>query len=500
MSATPLEENPKEKISTQDQEKATPSSSPYVLLRCPTNLKRTILTELQKQRGICIPLVAMNLTWFLKIAVTTAFLGRLGELQLAGGVLGLTFANVTGFSVLNGLCGAMEPICGQAFGAKNYKLLHKTLLMTTFLLLLATLPISFLWIHVDNILIHFGQQRDISIVAKDYLLFLLPDLFVTSFLCPLRTYLNSQGITIPNMVTSALALALHVPLNIFLSRSKGLQGVAMAVSLTDLFIVIFLVVYVFLTEKRNGERWKGGGWLDQRIHDWVRLVKLSGSCCLTTCLEWWCLEILVLLTGRLPDAKRSVSVLAVVLNFDYLLYSVMLSLATCASTRVSNELGANQAQIAYESAYVSLGVGVFSGFVGGSVMVAARGIWGPIFTPNKGVVAGVKRIMPLMAVVELVNFPVAVIAGIVRGTAKPWLSMYANLGGFYLMTLPLGVILAFKAGMNLSGLLLGFLVGMISCLLLLLVFVARIDWVKEADKAHKLAAVIEEEISTADWS
>ncbi|MCL7041393.1 hypothetical protein MKW94_029017 [Papaver nudicaule] len=480
MSATPSEENPREKISTHDQEKATPSSSPCASLRWPTNLKSTILTELRKQRGICIPLVAMNLTWFLKIAVTTAFLGRLGELQLAGGVLGLTFANVTGFSVLNGLCGAMEPICGQAFGAKNYKLLHKTLLMTTILLLLATLPISFLWIHVDKILIHFGQQRDISIVAKDYLMFLLPDLFATSFLCPLRTYLNSQGITIPNMVTSALALALHVPLNIFLSRSKGLQGVAMAVWLTDLFIVIFLAIYVFLTEKTKGERWKEGGWLDQRVHDWVRLVKLSGSCCLTTCLEWWCLEILVLLTGRLPDAKRSVSVLAVVLNFDYLLYSVMLSLATCASTRVSNELGANQAQIASESAYVSLG------------------IWGPIFTPNKGVVTGVKRIMPLMAVVELVNFPVVVIGGIVRGTAKPWLSMYANLGGFYLMTLPLGVILAFKVGMNLSGLVLGFLVGMISCLLLLLVFVARIDWVKEADKAHKLASVMEEEVSTAD--
>ncbi|KAI3982592.1 hypothetical protein MKX01_031331 [Papaver californicum] len=478
MSAAPLEENSKEKITTHDQEKATPSSSPYVILRWPANLKRTILTELQKQRGTCIPLVVMNLTWFLKIAVTTAFLGRLGELQLAGGVLGLTFANVTGISVLNGLCGAMEPICGQAFGAKNYRLLHKTLLITIFLLLLATLPISFLWIHVDKILIHFGQQRDISVVAKDYLLFLLPDLLVTSFLCPFRTYLNSQGITIPNMVTSALAFALHVPLNIFLSRSKGLQGVAMA--------------------KRKGERWKEGGWLDQRIHDWVRLVKLSGSCCLTTCLEWWCLEILVLLTGRLPDAKRSVSVLEVVLNFDYLLYSVMLSLATCASTRVSNELGANQAQIAYESAYVSLGVSVFSGFIGGSIMVAARGIWGPIFTPNKGVVTGVKRIMPLMAVVELVNFPVAVIGGIVRGTAKPWLSTYANFRGFYLMTLPLGVILAFKVGMNLSGLLLGFLVGMVSCLLLLLFFVARIDWVKEADKAHKLASVMEEEVSTAD--
>jgi len=41
---------------------------------------------------------------------------------------------------------AMEPIWGQAHRAMNVRLLHKTLLMTltTFLLLLATLPVSFL--------------------------------------------------------------------------------------------------------------------------------------------------------------------------------------------------------------------------------------------------------------------------------------------------------------------------------------------------------------------
>ncbi|KAM1787829.1 hypothetical protein ACFX11_038192 [Malus domestica] len=120
-----------------------------------------------------------------------SFLGRLGELQLAGGTLGFTFANVTGFSVLNGLCAAMEPICGQAFGARNIKLLHKALLMTTFLLLLAMLPIWFLWLNVDKILIHFGQQEDISMIAKTYLFYLLPDLVVTSLLCPIKAYLNS---------------------------------------------------------------------------------------------------------------------------------------------------------------------------------------------------------------------------------------------------------------------------------------------------------------------
>ncbi|KAF2298963.1 hypothetical protein GH714_029388 [Hevea brasiliensis] len=400
----------------------------------------------------------MNLAWFAKIAITTAFLGRLGDLRLAGGTLGFTFANVTGFSVLNGLCGAMEPICGQAYGAKNFRLLHKTLLMTIFLLLLVTLPASFLWLNVEKILIHFGQQEEISLVAKTYLFYLLPDLVITSLLCPLKAYLSSQGITVPIMFSSALGLALHVPINIFLVKSKGLEGVSMAIWITDLIVVILLASYVLVKENSKEGKWK----------------EEDGS--------------------TKAFATGAVGVLAIVLNFDYLLFSVMLSLATCASIRVSNELGANQAGPAYQSAYVSMALSLVSGCIGALVMVGARGIWGPFFSHDKGIIRGVKKMMLLMALLEVVNFPLAVCGGIVRGTARPWLGTYSNLGGFYLVALPVAILLAFKAGLGLGGLLIGFLVGITACMTLLLVFVMRIDWEVEADKAQKLASNMQETI------
>ncbi|KAK6787024.1 hypothetical protein RDI58_015549 [Solanum bulbocastanum] len=458
----------------------------------PEKLIQNALLEMKLQGGIVLPLMAMNFTWFAKTAITTAFLGRLGELSLAGATLGFTFANVTGFSVLNGLSGAMEPICGQAFGAKNFKLLHKTLVMFVSLLLVVSIPISFLWLNVDKILIKFGQQEEISMVAKKYLVYLLPDLVITSFLCPLKAYLSTQNVPIPIMLTSALGVALHIPINVLLSMNKGLEGVSMAYWITDLLIMIILVIYVVISENRKGGKWNEGGWWEQGILDWIRLIKLCGPCCLTTCLEWWCYEILVLLTGRLPNAKQAVGVIAIVLNFDYLIYSVMLSLATCASIRVSNELGADSSGLAYRAAYVSLGLSIIAGLFGGSVMAAARGIWGPLFSHDKGVIRGVKRIMLLMALIEVVNFPLAVCGGIVRGTARPLLGTYAYISGFYLLALPLGVILAFKVQLGLAGLLIGFMVGVVSCLALLLVLIARIDWVGEANKAHMLACNQEE--------
>ncbi|KAK2989156.1 hypothetical protein RJ640_027230 [Escallonia rubra] len=476
-----MEENPVEQF------RPMPSSTLLVGQKWPANFVHTLaLSEVRKQLGIAAPLVAMNLLWFARISITTSFLGRLGKLELVGGTLGFTFANVTGFSVLNGLCSAMEPVCGQAYGAQNFRLLHKTLVMVISLLLLTSLPISFLWVNVDKILLQFGQQEDISNVAKQYLLYLLPDLVVRSFMFPLKEYLSSQSLTAPIMLSSALALAFHVPVNILLSKAKGLEGVSMAVWITDLIVVILLALYVFIAESGKSGKWKEGGWWQQGTRDWIKFLKLSAPCCFTTCLEWWCYEILVLTAGCLANAKQAVGVLAIVLNFDYILYSVSISLATVASTRVSNKLGANQADLAYQSATVALAVSTVLSCIGGLVTVAARGTWGQLFSHDKAIIRGVKKTMLLMASVEVVNFPLAVCGGIVRGTAKPRSGMYANLAGFYLLALPLGVILAFKVHLGLGGLLTGFLVGAIACLVLLVVSVARIDWVEEAGKARVL--------------
>ncbi|KAM1352494.1 hypothetical protein ACFX2H_032085 [Malus domestica] len=88
------------------------------------------------------------------------------------------------------------------------------------------------------------------------------------------------------MFCSGLALAFHIPVKILLAKAKGLEGVAMSVWITDLMVMILLALYVCVIENKAKERrWNEGGWLDQRVSDWKRLLKLCGPCCLTTCLE-----------------------------------------------------------------------------------------------------------------------------------------------------------------------------------------------------------------------
>jgi MATE family multidrug resistance protein len=391
----------------------------------------------------------------------------------------------------------MDPICGQAHGAGNAALLRRTLLMTTAMLLAASVPIALLWLHVDVVLARvFGQQPDISAVARRYVVCLLPDLAVASFLCPLKAYLSSQEVTLPALFASVVGLAVHVPLTVWLSRTRGIDGVAAAFWLSDLATAVGLAAYVLLLTKKddNGnaeaplcERW---WWpVPERKAEWVRLIRLSVPCCLNTCLEWWCYEILILLTGLLPDARRAVAVIAVTLNFDYLLYAAMLSLSVSAAVRVSNSLGAGDAAAARRATTISIMGGILAGVGGGALMLASRRQWARLYTRGAGVRDGVAKAMTVMAALEVLNFPLNVCGGIVRGTARPAVGMYAVLGGFYLVALPVAVALGFRVRRGIEGLLAGFIVGTAASLTVLVVVIARMDWKAEADKARVRAGV-----------
>ncbi|KAH0758979.1 hypothetical protein KY290_022472 [Solanum tuberosum] len=86
--------------------------------------------EMKEIGKIAGPTAITGLVLYSRSMISMLFLGYLGELELAGGSLSIGFANITGYSVISGLAMGMEPICGQAYGAKQMKLLGITLQRT----------------------------------------------------------------------------------------------------------------------------------------------------------------------------------------------------------------------------------------------------------------------------------------------------------------------------------------------------------------------------------
>lgn len=292
--------------------------------------------ELRSLWSMAAPITALNCVVYLRAMVSVLCLGRLGPLDLAGGALAIGLTNITGHSVLFGLASGLEPVCSQAFGSRNYDLLTLSLQRAMLLLLIAALPIALLWLNVGPILVALGQDPTISASAAAYAAFALPDLATSVVLQPLRVYLRSQGITKPMAACSAIAVALHVPLNVLLvfGLGFGVRGVAVAQALTNTNMVLFLLAYI---------RWAGA--CDETWRGWARpravasglpgLASLAVPSCVSVCLEWWWYEVVTVLAGYLPNPAAAVGAAGVLIQTTSLMYTVPMALAACVSTRVT---------------------------------------------------------------------------------------------------------------------------------------------------------------------
>lgn len=205
--------------------------------------------------------------------------------------------------------------------SSRYKLMGITLQRCMLVLLLTSIPIACVWWNVEKVLLCMGQDPAIAKLAKQYLRYLLPDLFATAIVSPLRIFLRSQCITNPMMICTGIAMLLHIPINyliVFWFR-MGAPGTAIANFCADVNLMLLLCVYV----NRTGicqRSWPG--WSEACLRQWMPLLRLAIPSCLMTCLEWWCYEILMMLAGLLQDAHKCVATMAIVLNGDTILYAL----------------------------------------------------------------------------------------------------------------------------------------------------------------------------------
>ncbi|KAG0481093.1 hypothetical protein HPP92_011951 [Vanilla planifolia] len=462
-----------------------------------TTTTATVAEELRLLWTMATPITAMNCVVYLRAMISVVCLGRLGPLELAGGALSVGFTNITGYSVLSGLASGLEPLCSQAYGSRNWDLISLSLQRTILLLLMTSLPISFLWLNLGPILVFLGQDPAITASATSYCLYSLSDLLTNSFLLPLRVFLRSQGITKPMAACSAAAVVLHIPLSFLFAfvLRLGVPGVSLAAALTNLNMVLFLLVYLRISGACQ-LTWRG--WSRAALVNLSPLLRLAFPSCFGVCLEWWWYEIMIVLAGYLPNPTAAVGATSILIQTTSLMYTVPMALAACVSTRVGNELGAGRPARARVSAMVALGCALVIGAVNVVWTVAFRDMWTRLFTEDSAVAGLVAAAMPLIGLCELGNRPQTTGCGVLRGTARPVIGARINLLSFYLVGTPVAVGLAFGLGIGFGGLWYGLLTAQMVCVVsVLLVVLARTDWEGEALRARKLTGgdmnVVEED-------
>ncbi|KAL6839348.1 hypothetical protein ACP4OV_030845 [Aristida adscensionis] len=428
------------------------------------------------------PIIASCVLQNLVNMVSLMFVGHLGELALAGASLATSLANVTGFSVIIGMAAALDTLCGQAFGARQLRLLGVYKQRAMVVLGLACVPIAVAWAYAGPILVLLGQDPDIAAEAGAYARWLIPSLFVSVPLqCHVR-FLQTQSVVLPVTASSGATALCHLVVCWALVRAAGMgsKGAALSNAISYAVNLAILALYVRLSSACKST-WNGFSM--EAFKELRRFTELAVPSAMMLCLEWWSFETLVLLSGLLPNPQLETSVLSICLNTGVLLFMIPLGLSNSISTRISNELGAGRPQAAKLAMKVVMCMALSQGLVMTLIMTLLRSVWGYMYSSEQEVVAYIARMVPVLGISFLIDGLHASLSGVLTGCGKQKIGAAVNLGAFYLAGIPMAVLLAFVLHLNGMGLWLGIVCGSLSKLLLLAVIAWFIDWQKEADKA-----------------
>ncbi|MBA0766070.1 hypothetical protein Gotri_015149, partial [Gossypium trilobum] len=394
-------------------------------------------------------MVAVTLSQYLLQVISTMMVGHLGELALSSSAIAISLAGVTGFSFLLGMACALETLCGQAYGAQQYRKLGIHTYTAIFCLILVCIPLSVLWLYMGRLLVFIGQDPLISQEAGKFTLWLIPSLFAYATFQPLVRYFQTQSLITPMLICSCASLVVHIPLCWALVFKSGLESIggAIAISISNWLNVIFLALYMRYSPTCTKTRAPITMELFQGIREFFRFA--------------------------IPSAVM------ICLNTISTLYAIPYGLGAAASTRVSNELGAGKPQAARVAVYAAMAIAVLETLIVTGALFASRRVFGYIYSNEKEVVDYVTTMAPLVCVSVVLDSLQGVLSGIARGCGWQHIGAYVNLGAFYLVGIPVAATLAFWLQLRGVGLWIGIQSGAFTQTILLAIVTSCINWEKQ---------------------
>ncbi|XP_050263142.1 protein DETOXIFICATION 16-like [Quercus robur] len=455
--------------------------------------KHEIVEEAKKQLWLAGPLVSVNLLVNCLQVISVMCVGHLGELALSGAAMATSFATVTGYSFLIGMGSALDTYCGQAYGAKQYRMLGIHTQRAMIVLLLSCIPITLIWAKARHILVFLRQDPEISAAAGLYARFLIPCIFGYAIVqCHVR-FLQAQNNVLPMMVSSGISTLSHLFTCWILVFKCGLgsKGAALANGISYWINALLLMAYV-QTSPSCKNTW--GGFSKEAFYGIYQFLKISIPSTIMNTLEIWSFEMMVLLSGLLPNPKLETSVMSISFNTCALAYMLPLGLGSTTSIRVSNELGSGRPQTARLAVRVALSMVAIEGILVGTALILGRNVWGYSYSKEEEVVRYLREMLLLVAISHVFDGLQSVLSGAARGCGWQKIGALVNLGAYYLIGIPIAITLAFVYHTGVKGLLMGIIMALFMQALLLWIVTLCSDWEKEVKKAADRVHISPEDV------
>ncbi|XP_065858099.1 protein DETOXIFICATION 9-like isoform X2 [Euphorbia lathyris] len=415
-----------------------------------------IVKEVMRVSLMAAPMVLVSLSQYLFTAVSLIIADHLGDLQFDAVSMAAFFSNATGFTVLFGVSGALETLCGQAYGAGKFKKIGSFTYTGISSLVLICVPISIIWMFMDRLLIPIGFDPQMSRLACRYSIALIPALFGYAILQSLIRYFHSQGFILPVLLTSSTAFFFHLVLCWYMWHFEVI-GAAISIALAYWFNVFLLALYMRYSPYCEKTRCFCFRDVFVSIREFWHFAFPSA---LVVCVEWWSFDLLVFLAGE-PNSKLETSVLS-----------------NC--IRVANEFGAGKPNAVRSVVLVALVISTIEEIIVIVALYYAVNVFGYAYRNDKEVGSFMSYLTPILSLVIMCE--TIVLNGIKTGFGLHRVGEIINFRAYYLGGIPISILVCFVMHFTVNRLWTYVITGFVVQAALLVLVIASTNWKKQATK------------------
>ena len=409
---------------------------------------------------LALPIVVVQVGVMLMGVVDTIMVGHLSARALAAVALGNLYFWACGIFGM-GVIMALDPVIAQAVGAKDEPAVARGFQRGLLLAVLLTSPISGALLFAGPVLRAFGQADDVVPLAVAYVLFCIPGVFPFLGFTVLRQTLQALELVRPIVLTTIVANLANVLLNWVLIFGRlgvpalGVGGSAVATTVAR-WLMVFLLFAISWSRLRPY-------LLPLRPDSFVlaplgRMLRLGAPIGLQFQLEYGIFAVVGLLMGTIGTTPLAAHQVA--LNIASFTFMVPMGIAAAVAVLVGHAVGRGDAVEARLTATAALVSGVGFMALMAIVLLVAPGLIARAYTNDDAVVTIALILIPLAGFFQVFDGMQVVCGGILRGLGDTHSPLVANIIGFWVLGLPLGVWLGMRLGYGPAGLWWGLVAGL----------------------------------------
>lgn len=409
---------------------------------------------------LALPIVVVQVGIMFMGVVDTIMVGHLSARALAAVALGNLYfwaCSIFGMGVIM----ALDPVIAQAVGARDGVAVARGFQRGFLLAVLLTVPISAVLLVVDPVLRAVGQESDVVPLAVSYVLFCIPGVLPFLAFTVLRQTLQAMELVRPIVVAMIIANVANIVLNWVLIFGKlgapalGVGGAAWATSAARWLMVILLFVVAWRPLRPYLLPLRADTF---SLAPLGRMIALGAPIGLQFQLEYGIFAVVGLLMGTIGTTPLAAHQVAI--NIASFTFMVPMGVAAAVAVLVGHAVGRGDAIEARQAATAALVTGV--GFMGlmAIVLLVAPGLIARIYTTDASVIAIAVILIPLAGFFQVFDGMQVVCGGILRGLGDTHSPLIANIVGFWVLGLPLGLWLGLRLGHGPAGLWWGLVAGL----------------------------------------